>query len=427
MKTFLTALAAIGAAIAGLAQTGTVEQWKPIPPFAEEVSFVAPSATTRISDTPRVLIADIRDEKRFKRVVSPHIVIDNPYLDPADPFFNIPRSMTCTPDNGLVVASTAKTSPSGRFQGNPYASGFWRVAADGAVTALTAKHIVVENSALPVCDVSFAKSRITPEIGPMTLTADGGLLFAAHPGLGVFLKLTRAGRVELVPPSPQGCAPPGLSREARTQFVHPTAVVEDPRGAIWMADECRLTRRDPDGTMHTVLDKQAACPIGDPEHRVMMDIMLWDHAKDELVTSGRFYALLPKENDYATVWRIGRDDKPRRVFLGVRLGTTPAATRLVGINGLALDAQGRIHMGVGFAEESGSQIRRLNEATGATTTVAGISLDTNASYVDGAVRQASFGNIVGMCFAPNGNLFVHEASHVIRKVTPAGQVTTWVF
>ncbi len=199
-RIFVTALA-VGVATASFAQTGLIETWRPVTPSAEELSFAAPRATTRISETPRTLTGDIRDPKRFKGVVSPRIVVDNPYLDPVDPFFNIPRSMTCTADNGLIVASTAKIVPSGRLQGNPYASGFWRVSAEGAITAIVAKHTAVENSPRPVCGVSFANSRITPEIGPMTVTADGGLLFAANAGLDVFLKLTGHTLFDVSPPT----------------------------------------------------------------------------------------------------------------------------------------------------------------------------------------------------------------------------------
>jgi hypothetical protein len=427
MTKCLTGLLVLCAVAAALAQTGSSLIWKPVAPYAEELTFVAPSATARISDTPRVLSSGIRDDKKFKNsIVSPRVVIDNPYLDPADPFFNIPRAMACTADGGLVVASTAKTSPSGRFAGTPFASGFWRIAPDGAITALTAKHIVVERTpTLPICDAPFAKSRLTPEIELMTVTADGGFLFAAE---GVILKLTAAGRVELVPPSPMGCAPPGLSRDALARFKEPRTAVEDPRGAIWVADECRLTRVDPDGSATTILDKSIVCPAGDPEHTLRMDDMLWDTAKDELVTSGtHYFDGAPKTNFYSMVWRISRDGRARRVYRGVRLGRAPVGTRVDGISGLALDGQGRIHFGAVINEGSGSEIRRLDEATGVATVVAGISRPTDVSYGDGAVKQAYFGTIRGLCFAPNGTLFVHDASLVIRKVTRAGQVTTWAF
>jgi hypothetical protein len=56
----------------------------------------------------------------------------NPCLDPDDPFFGVPRQIACLPDGSLAVASTAKLHKEGRFKDNPYASGFWRIAQDGA-------------------------------------------------------------------------------------------------------------------------------------------------------------------------------------------------------------------------------------------------------------------------------------------------------
>ena len=427
MTRSLTGLLVCGAVAGAMAQPGRPLLWTPGAPSAEERSFVAPSATTRISDAPRVLASDIQDARKFKNgVISPRVVVDNPYLDPADPFFNIPRAMACTTDGGLVVASTAKIGTSGRTAGTPFASGFWRVAPDGAITALAAKHTAVEhNGSYPICDVGFAKSQLAPEIPRMSATTDGGFLFPAD---GVILKLTAAGRVELVPPRPLGYAPPGLSREALAMFKQPTAAVEDPRGAIWVADECRLTRLDPDGSATTVLDRATVCPAGDPEHTIRMTDMLWDPVHDELVTSGtHYFDPAPRTNFYSTVWRISPDGRTRRVYLGLRLGRGPSAIRTDGISGLAFDPQGRIHFGAFINEASGSQIRRLDEATGVAAVVAGSSRPTDVAYSDGAAKQAHFGIGRGVCFAPNGTMFVHDASLVIRKITPAGQVTTWAF
>ena len=415
----------VGGAAAGLiaeADTG----WKR-DPYPEETSFVAPRATKEISKTPRTLTSNIRDEKKLKTgLVSPRILLDNPYMDPADPFFNIPRSMACTPDGGLVVASTAKLATGGRFQGTPYASGFWKIAPDGAITALAAKHIVVESAQYPICDAPFEKSRIRAEIKPMTRTKDGGFLFASE---DVILKLTAAGRVELVPPSAPACAPPGLSKEAIARFKSAGAAVEDPRGAIWASDPagCALLRIDPDGTTHTVLDKATVCPTDDPANYVLMNYLAWDNVKDELVTSGAMFWGGPKTNVYSSIWRVSPSGKARRAYLALKVGKDPLAKRVDGISGLAIDSKGRIHFGAGIAEGSGGQIRRLDEKTGASVVVTGSSRPTDVSYADGPVKQAYFGTVRDLCFAPNDTLFVNDASLVIRKLTTSGQVTTWAF
>jgi hypothetical protein len=224
--------------------------WKPFTPYPEEATFVAPQATTKVAPEVRTLSSDVRDEKKFKGgVISPRILIDNPYLDPNDPFFNIPRQIACLPDGSVAVASTAKRHKDGRSAGTPYASGIWRIR--------------------------------------------------------------------------------------------------------------------PDGTA-------------------------------------------------------------RRVLLGVKLGK--AAVRVDGIGGLTLDAKGTIYFGASIgASGGGYQVMRLNEAKGTPEVVAGAPRPTDVNQGDGPARQAHFGTIRSMCFSPDGTLYINDANHVIRKMTPAGHVTTWAF
>jgi hypothetical protein len=156
--------------------------WKLYEPYPEELTFVVPQATTKVAAEVRTLKADTAF---MGGTIATQLLIDNPYLDPNDPFFGIPRQIACLPDGSVAVASTAKWHKEGRFKDNPYASGFWRIAPDGAITAIAAKHIIVENSPYyPVCGMPFQKSRINPEIRPMSAAPDGSLLF---PREGTFL------------------------------------------------------------------------------------------------------------------------------------------------------------------------------------------------------------------------------------------------
>lgn len=41
--------------------------------------------------------------------------------------------------------------------------------------------------------------------------------------------------------------------------------------------------------------------------------------------------------------------------------------------------------------------------------------------------QALFDRFRSMCMSPDGTLFMNDNNNVIRKLTPAGQVTTWAF
>lgn len=50
-------------------------------------------------------------------------LVDDPYLDPDDPFFNMPRQIAYLPDGSLAVFATARLRPDRRMKGNPYAAG----------------------------------------------------------------------------------------------------------------------------------------------------------------------------------------------------------------------------------------------------------------------------------------------------------------
>ena len=199
--------------------------WKLYAPYPEELSFMSPQATTKVASEVRTLKSGINDDKKFRgNVISERILIDNPYLDPNDPFFGIPRRIACLPDGGVAVSSTAKHYQEGRFTGNPYATGFWRIAPDGAITPIASKNTIVENSPYyPICGMPYAKSKIGDDIKPITLAPDGSLVFPYNSSI---LRLTPGGRVEHVPNRPEFCAAENGPKEP---FNKPEAVVQDSR------------------------------------------------------------------------------------------------------------------------------------------------------------------------------------------------------
>jgi hypothetical protein len=411
--------------------------WKPRAPYDEEKTFVAPQATKRLAEGVRTLSTDIRDPNRLKGLASPRIVIDNPYLDPAAPFFNIPRRMACLPDGSLAVFSTAKTHPDGRMKGNPYATGLWRVAPDGAITAIDrARHIMSEGRD-PECGVTVGASGIDPqEVKPISVAPDGSLIFpyATRWAFGRHarvLKVTPQGWVESIPDEPEACAPQPPP-ELRELFNDIGSAAQDPQGNTWVMDwgRCRLQRVAPDGSVSTVLDAPQVCPKDEPERYVLADHMLWDAARGEMVMGGSLeWRKAPKADIYTSIWRVRPDGSFRRIYLArtLRKGGELAS----GVDGLALDAQGRVVFGTGIVntgvvQGDGAQILRLDETTGRTSVLAGRAPAINVNHADGPARQAHFSGIRGLCYAPDGTLFVHDTL-VIRKITPDGQVSTWAF
>lgn len=85
------------------------------------------------------------------------------------------------------------------------------------------------------------------------------------------------------------------------------------------------------------------------------------------------------------------------------------------VNGLVLDSQGAL-----YAAASSGAIFRLS--SGQLSVYAGLSGSTGAR--DGAAAQALFRNPLGLTFDAAGNLYVSEENNTIRRVTPAGVVST---
>lgn len=86
-------------------------------------------------------------------------------------------------------------------------------------------------------------------------------------------------------------------------------------------------------------------------------------------------------------------------------------------NNIAVDPQGNVYV----TDYAGSRIRKITPA-GVVSTFAGTSAN---GYKDGKATEAQFFNPGKMVFDAQGNMFVCDATNVrIRKITPAGDVTT---
>ena len=96
---------------------------------------------------------------------------------------------------------------------------------------------------------------------------------------------------------------------------------------------------------------------------------------------------------------------------------TNGTARFFHPSGVAVDANGNVYV----AEEAGTTIRKITP-DGVVTTLAGLAGVSGS--VDGTNSTARFSSPYGVAVDTNGNVFVADGRNIIRKVTPAGVVTT---
>lgn len=99
---------------------------------------------------------------------------------------------------------------------------------------------------------------------------------------------------------------------------------------------------------------------------------------------------------------------------------TGAAARFYDPRGLVVDSVGNVYV----ADGSNNLIRKITPA-GGVTTVAGSSAVVGG-FVDGTGTAARFNSPSGLTLDSGGNLYVVDSfNHRIRKITPAGDVSTF--
>jgi sugar lactone lactonase YvrE len=104
-------------------------------------------------------------------------------------------------------------------------------------------------------------------------------------------------------------------------------------------------------------------------------------------------------------------------FVGYADGTGTGA-RFNAPFGIVTDSSGNIYL----ADSGNTTVRKIT-ASAVVTTVAG---SAGAGFSDGAGSSAGFFEPTNICTDPSGNMYVaDESNHTIRKVTPGGVVTTF--
>jgi sugar lactone lactonase YvrE len=202
----------------------------------------------------------------------------------------------------------------------------------------------------------------------------------------------------------------GTGTDARLEF--PSNVVIDRADNIYLIEGSSITKVTPDLTVKTL--------AGDPVERGYADGQATDarfsgpsaiavDRDGNVFVADTFNRRIRKVSPSGLVTTVAGDgtDEMRDGSVATAEFSFPRA--------IAVDAQGNIFVG------DAATLREITK-DGVVKTIAG---DLEEGTVDGVGAQARFAGIFGLAVADDGTIYVADIG-TIRKVTPAGAVTTWV-
>ena len=206
------------------------------------------------------------------------------------------------------------------------------------------------------------------------------------------------------------------------QFNAPTGVAVDSAGNVYVAEQTnhRIRRITPAGVVTTLAGSTAAFANGtgtnaqfNTPYGVAVDsagnVYVADQSNHLIRKIGSGVIQVPLNR--AVVTTFAGNGTPSAIN-----GTGTSATFQFP-TGLAVDSVGNIYVG----EQNNNRIRRIT-TTGVVSTLAG---SGNATFADGTGAGASFNLPYGVAVDSSGTVYVADTdNHRIRKITPAGVVTT---
>nr|ABK64062.1 conserved hypothetical protein [Janthinobacterium lividum] len=208
--------------------------------------------------------------------------------------------------------------------------------------------------------------------------------------------------------------------DATAQLSQVVSLTRDAMGNLYATDQgCVIHKISPAGLL-TTLAGSSSCGAADGKGTAAsFDSMLAitvDASGSVYVGGGASIRKITPDGTVTTLAGISRT-------YGTSDGDAKSA-RFGGISGIAVDTAGAIYVadaGSNINGIVGSRIRKLTPA-GIVSTLAGGSAYGSA---DGAGAVATFSSLNGLTIDKQGNLFVaDEGNHTIRKITPAGVVST---
>lgn len=194
----------------------------------------------------------------------------------------------------------------------------------------------------------------------------------------------------------------------------PSGIVEDSNGNLFVADQenCSIRKITPSGSTSTFAGSTTcgfADGIGSNAAFTSLAGMAIDASNTIYAADSNSVRKITSAGVVSTL--AGSSSR------GAADGTGSSAT-FYGINGIVVDGNGNVFV----ADTSNFMIRKISPA-GVVTTIAG---STTFGITDGVGTSAKFMAPFGITIDSLGNLFVSEyIDGLIRKITPAGVVTTF--
>jgi len=263
---------------------------------------------------------------------------------------------------------------------------------------------------------------------PQGVTVDSsGNVYVADTQDSTIRKITSAGVVSTLAGLPEPLSvpsaipittlssPDGPGSAAR---IAPAGIVVDKSGTLWATSGNSIVMVTPAGVVTTFVGG-AGFPGGKTSGDGFGTAVQFNNPYGIAIDSaGNLYVA---DNGNDTIRKITPDGGVSTIAgLAGQFGATDgtgSAGRFSGPTGVAVDAAGNV-----FVADSGNSLIRKVTPAGVVTTLAGMA-DVIGS-ADGAGSAARFAAINGIAIDANGNLFVSDANNTIRMITSAGVVTT---
>jgi sugar lactone lactonase YvrE len=333
-----------------------------------------------------------------------------------------------------VVTTVAGTAGSyGIEDGTGAAASFWSpasVTVDGAGNLFVAEPHDIIRKITPAGDVTTLAGKVGSTgsadgtgaaasfNNPTGVAADGtGNLFVADYQNCTIRKITPAGAVTTLAGTP-GLSGSADGTGAAASFKNPTGVAVDGLGNVFVADSSNHTIRKitPAGAVTTLAGTPGSTGSGDGTGAAARFQFPTGVAVDG---AGNVFVADAGNHNIRKITPGGTVTTLAGAWgLSGSADGTGAAASFSNPNGVAVDGARNV-----FVADSGNRTIRKITPAGAVTTLAGT--PGLSGSADGTGAAASFSNPYGMAADGAGNVFVADAiSHNIRRITPAGAVTT---